>query len=385
MAAVLVVVTAGVVLIARPGHALRISVLDVGQGDAILLEADSGARMLIDGGPDPDLLVRRLDERIPVWDRRIDIVLLTHPHEDHAAGLAGLVPRYRIGAVAETGMATDGASVRELRAVAARNSIRRVRLASGDTLAFGQARIEVVWPPRDTLPAIVPTTGRAINDTSLVLDVSMGRQRALLTGDIEDDKDDLLLDRLRRDGRRWDLLKVAHHGSATASSQPLLEALRPRLSIISSGVDNRYGHPAPATLERLRDVGSSIWRTDVRGTFSVAFDGRPRTTAALLAGTTHRTPCPGRIAGEPAREADDGRACYPRLDGGSHSNRSSRTARLDVTVSQVDATRHGRRRGGLDARLSGFPGRRAGGPAAGRHGRAPPRRRQVLAAGPSPA
>ena len=80
------------------------SVLDIGQGDAILLEAsDGGTRLLVDGGPDPDLLVRRLDERIPVWDRHIDLALLTHPHEDHAGGLAGLAPRYRVGRIAETG------------------------------------------------------------------------------------------------------------------------------------------------------------------------------------------------------------------------------------------------------------------------------------------
>ena len=91
------VAATSVALVARPTPALQVSVLDIGQGDAILLEAGDGTRLLVDGGPDPDLLVRRLDERIPAWDRHIDLALLTHPHEDHAGGLAGLAPRYRVG------------------------------------------------------------------------------------------------------------------------------------------------------------------------------------------------------------------------------------------------------------------------------------------------
>ena len=122
------------ILVARQGVLLRVSVLDIGQGDAILVEASGGQRMLVDGGPDPDLLVRRLDERIPLWDRHIDLVVLTHPHEDHAAGLAGLTPRYRIDRIAETGMASEGAGVRALRTIARERGIARVRLVQGDDL-----------------------------------------------------------------------------------------------------------------------------------------------------------------------------------------------------------------------------------------------------------
>ena len=131
-----------------PAAPLRISVLDVGQGDAILVEAADGSRLLVDGGADPDLLVRRLDERIPIWDRRIDLVVLTHPHEDHAGGLAGLVPRYRVGRIAETGVTGDGAGVRELRLVAERLGIGRLGLSQGDAFRLGAARVDVLWPPR---------------------------------------------------------------------------------------------------------------------------------------------------------------------------------------------------------------------------------------------
>ena len=91
-----------------PGRGARISVLDVGQGDAILVEGSRGGRLLIDGGPDPDRLLVALDQRIPPWDRRIDAVILSHPHEDHVAGLALLLERYRVGRVFEPGMRGPG-------------------------------------------------------------------------------------------------------------------------------------------------------------------------------------------------------------------------------------------------------------------------------------
>ena len=291
--AVVAVVAAPVslVLVARPLPGLAVTVLDIGQGDAILLQASDGSRMLVDGGPDPDLLVRRLDERIPVWDRHIDLVVLTHPHEDHAGGLAGLVPRYTLDRIAETGMASLGPGVSELRAAAVRHDIDRVRLVQGEPFPLGAARVEVLWPPREAIARRALSDGRAINDTSIVLAVSLGQQRVLLTGDLEDDHDADIIATIPAHGRRWDLLKVAHHGSATASSRPLLEVLRPRLAAVSSGEGNHYGHPAPATLERLHDVGAAVWRTDRQGTLSVALDGRPRAASALLSGPPRVPPC----------------------------------------------------------------------------------------------
>ena len=99
---------AGAVVAASPGGGARISVLDVGQGDAILVEGSRGGRLLIDGGPDPDRLLVALDRRIPPWDRRIDALILSHPHEDHVAGLALLLERYRVGRVFEPGMRGPG-------------------------------------------------------------------------------------------------------------------------------------------------------------------------------------------------------------------------------------------------------------------------------------
>jgi competence protein ComEC len=370
--AVVLVSAVSVVLVARPVPSLRVSVLDIGQGDAILLATSDGARMLVDGGPDPDLLVRRLDERIPLWDRQIDLVVVTHPHEDHVGGLAGLVPRYRVSAVAETGIASEGAGMTQLRQLAAPDHIRRVRLVQGDRFELGAARVDVLWPPAELIPDRPLTAGRAINNTSIVLGVTLGRQRVLLTGDLEEDRDPDLLAAIGPDGRRWDLLKVAHHGSATASSGELLEALRPRIAAVSAGVDNRYGHPAASALARLQAVGARVWRTDRHGTLSFALDGRPRTAAALLRDDRRRTACAAPAGPQPPTKTGRRVACYAPPDGGAYPNRSALAAPVHVAFAAAVAAHDRRRGGGLVPGVSQRAGRRRRRSPHGRDGRAPP-------------
>ena len=119
--------------------------LDVGQGDAILVEGGDGSRMLVDGGPDPERVLLQLDARIPPWDRRIDVVVLTHPHEDHVAGLVRVLERYRVGRVFEPGMHGPGPGWKAWDA-ALRHGPPRATLASGARLRLGLVRLTVLWP-----------------------------------------------------------------------------------------------------------------------------------------------------------------------------------------------------------------------------------------------
>ncbi len=275
-----VVVGSGLAASSRPDGRLRVTVLDIGQGDAILVEGDAGTRMLVDGGPDPDRLLVVLDERLPAWDRRIDLVVLTHPHEDHVAGLAVLLERYRVRTVAEVGMHGPGPGYAAFQAALERLGIDRGRLAAGDRLRVDGTTIEVRWPPRGSVPFEPPDTGTGINNVSAVLDLRFGVRRLLLTGDVEEAIDPQLIAAGIADGRRLDLLKVAHHGSRTASTEAFLGALRPRVAVISAGTGNPYGHPTRQTLDRLAAISARVFRTDTDGTVIIETDGRDLRVAA---------------------------------------------------------------------------------------------------------
>ncbi len=305
VAAGLAIALVAVVAVAatRPDGRLRITVLDVGQGDAILVDGDRGSRMLIDGGPDPDRLLVALDAHVPPWDRRVDLVVLTHPHEDHVAGLALLLQRYRVRRVVEPGMRGPGPGYRAWSATLAAQGSRSGRLSTGDAFAFDDVAFKVLWPDRDAVPPEPTDTGTGINNVSIVLLGTFGRELFILAGDIEEGIDPILLG---RGLPRVDFLKVAHHGSRTSSTDAFLDAVRPRVAAVSVGAKNPYGHPAPATISRLQAHGARVYRTDLDGTVDVTLDGARLSARAeggrTVAGTT------GSSAG-PATSPFIGYAC----------------------------------------------------------------------------
>ena len=261
-----------IAVVHRPDGIARLTVLDVGQGDAILLEGARGTRLLVDGGPDPGRLLVALDEHLPPWDRRIDVVVLSHPHEDHAAGLAVLLGRYRVRQVREPGMIGPGPGYAALNAALATSRVSRAVLATGDRLAVDDVRLEVLWPDPGRVPELPPDGGTGINNVSIVMLGEVGRHRFLLSGDIEEEIDPVVL---ARGLPEVEILKVAHHGSRTSSTAPLLATLRPRIAIISSGRGNPYGHPSPATIERIEAVGARAYRTDTNGAIELELGPGP--------------------------------------------------------------------------------------------------------------
>ena len=266
---VVVVLVAGGVVAARPTGVARITVLDVGQGDAILIEGSSGGRLLIDGGPDPDRLLVALDARLPPWDRRLDAVILSHPHEDHVAGLARLLDRYRVRRVFEPGTRGPGPGYAAwLERLGRPGAPERRGLAAGDHIDVDEIAMTVLWPIAGQIPLEPPDGGTGINNVSIVLLGRIGGSRFLLAGDVEQDIDPHLL---AAGLPRLDLLKVAHHGSRTATTQAFVDAVRPRVAIASAGAGNPYGHPTRQTIDRLRAAGARVYRTDLDGSVSVTF------------------------------------------------------------------------------------------------------------------
>ncbi|HTS15373.1 MAG TPA: MBL fold metallo-hydrolase, partial [Candidatus Sulfotelmatobacter sp.] len=193
-------------------------------------------------------------------------------HEDHVGGFAALLGRYRVGAIFEPGMLGPGPAYHAFQAALRERGRTTGRLADGATLRLDSARIAVHWPRPGGVPLLPPDTGKGINDVSIVLDVRVGERRLLLMGDAEEEVDPQLLEA----GLQGpvDVLKVAHHGSGTASTQAFLAAVRPRVAIISVGAGNPYGHPAPATVARVRAAGATVYRTDLDGSVEITSDGR---------------------------------------------------------------------------------------------------------------
>jgi competence protein ComEC len=265
----------GALLVSRGPARLVLTVLDVGQGDAMLLEGPRGTRILIDSGPDPDRLIEALDGTVAPWDRRIDLAVVSHPHEDHVAGMALLLDRYRVGSIAENGMLGAGPGDGAFRRALTERRIGTVRLAAGDRLDLDGAAITVLWPRRGSVPHRSPSSGKAINNTSIVFDVRFGQRRMILTGDVEEEIDPELI--ATGIAATWpaplDVLKVAHHGSGTATTDAFLDALDPRVTLVSAGLGNPYGHPSPRTIGRLEAHGARVLRTDHDGSLQVATDG----------------------------------------------------------------------------------------------------------------
>jgi len=250
---------------AAPRGSLRITALDVGQGDAILIEV-SGRRMLIDGGPDPARLSAELDRIIPSWDRRIDVLVASHPHEDHLAGLPKLLDRYRVSSVIGSEDRGGGPAASSWREILQQSNISYHQVFTGERFSIGAAQLSVLWPDKTYLSLPPGNDGRALNDRSIVLRLDVTGFSALFTGDIESDIDARILNNITAP---VDFLKSPHHGSKTSASSALLGVLNPRVAVVSVGAKNSYGHPSPETLQRLSERGALVERTDQSGTVMI--------------------------------------------------------------------------------------------------------------------
>ncbi len=255
----------------EPGK-VRLTFLDVGQGDAALVETADGHTMLIDGGTASDKYdVGRIAVAPLLWDRgirRLDLVVATHPQQDHVGGLAFVVDKFEVGEFWTNGVSRDGAFLQRLEEVtAARGVPVRSVSRSEEDASVGDCRVRVLNPAPSPDGAVPGSDGKHLNNQSVVLHLRCGKSAFLFTGDIERDTE------LRLTDRGQDLeaavLKVPHHGARGSVYEPFLRAVKPQVAVVSVGRANMYGHPSPVMLETYAGLGIPILRTDLHGAVTV--------------------------------------------------------------------------------------------------------------------
>ena len=250
-------------ILGLPGDRLSVTFLDVGQGDAILIRSPAGHNILVDGGPNGEAITTALGRHLPFWDRHLHLLVLTHPDQDHLAGLVTVLERYDVDQVLAPALADDSPAVRAWQEAIAERDIPQREAFAGQWIDLGGgARLSVVYPPPEA-PA-----GNE-DDSSLVLKVSQGKAAFLLTGDIGPEDEASLVS--NHADLRAPVLKVAHHGSRASTSADFLAAVEPLTAVISVGEDNAYGLPAPETLDRL--APRPVFRTDRHGDVEMSTDG----------------------------------------------------------------------------------------------------------------
>lgn len=245
---------------------LHVSFLDVGQGDAVLIESPTGNQLLYDAGPPSGAVLRALSRELPFWDRSIDIAMFSHPDMDHIGGFPEVFKRYDIDVALEPGVGSTNGVYDESQSAIVREGAAHFNVRKGMVIDLGGgATAEVLYPDHDT--ALMET-----NSASIVLLVRYGKTAFLLSGDLPKNLEEYLVGNYG-DALHANVLKLGHHGSRTSTSQYWLSAVRPDVAVISAGKGNSYGHPHKEVTDLLAQESVPALVTFEEGTIGFESDG----------------------------------------------------------------------------------------------------------------
>jgi len=252
-----------------PDDDLHVSFLDVGEGDAILVQKGN-QQIVIDGGPSPQAINLELGREMPFWDKTIDLLVMTHPHHDHLAGLVEVLRRYEVGQVLYPALEYESPVYDEWLRLIQEGGIKQTLACAGQQIDMGDGIVMTVLGP----PSILFTdTESDVDNNGVVLRLSTGNISFLLTADIMRETEWELV--RKRADLSSTVLKVAHHGSDTSTTSEFLAVVNPEVAVISCGTENKFGHPSDEVLDRLEAVvgPDDIYCTAEHGTIEFITDG----------------------------------------------------------------------------------------------------------------
>ena len=244
--------------VTMPDHNLQVSFLNVGEGDSILIQSNR-QNVLIDGGPSGQAVCLELGKKMPFSDRKFDLVILTHPHLDHLTGLLEILKRYSVKKVLISSLTSDLPAYQEFMKIMKEKNIKSITAQTGQQIQFNNGAV---------LDILSTSNIDSIGDpdqNAIVARLSLGLHSLLLTSDIGSETETRLLH--ERLVKRTDILKIAHHGSKTSTTDKFLQVVNPSAVVISVGANNQFGHPDTEVLNRIKTSGiKTIFRTDLNGT-----------------------------------------------------------------------------------------------------------------------
>jgi len=264
-----VAILASVAAATMPDDKLHVSFLDVGQGDAILIQKGN-QQVLVDGGSSPQALALELGDRMPFWDRTIELIILTHPHDDHLTGLVEVLQRYKVEQVLYPDLDYKSPLYDEWLNLIKEKDIEYTLAEAGQVIDLGDG---VVIKVLNLQTPLLSSTESDIDNNGVVLRLSLGRVSFLLTADIGWEAEFTLISEQAELAST--VLKVAHHGSDTSTTPEFLALINPQVAVISVGKDNPFGHPSDEVLKRLEEKlgAENVYRTDEQGTIEFITDG----------------------------------------------------------------------------------------------------------------
>ncbi|MCX6785436.1 MAG: MBL fold metallo-hydrolase [Candidatus Komeilibacteria bacterium] len=258
---------------------LEVYFFNVGQGDGILIRTPSQQNIIIDGGPD-NAFITKLGQALPFYDQQIDLMVLTHPHADHLFGLIEVLKRYRVKRVLYSGVVFNNSAYDEWLKQIKQKQIPLVFARAGQDYRFGQVELKVLFPIKSEAGQVIKETAgegsvagqENLNNTSVVTQLIYGQTKILFMGDLEAPGEEEIL-KSNPAGLASQVIKIGHHGSATASSQRFLAQVKPQDAVIQVGLDNKFNLPNAWVLGRLKRLKIGIWRTDLLGDIKLFADG----------------------------------------------------------------------------------------------------------------